>query len=72
MELAEFNGRLLAANIARDSQSARACKAVLVEGISAYGAAKACAIAESTVSRALARMREVKAPNKCPHCGSKL
>lgn len=41
-----------------------AVRMVLVDGESGYAAANACQIAESTVSRALARMRR----EICPSC----
>jgi len=49
-------------------QSVAAARLVLVDGLSAYAAAHRLGIAESTISRALARLRRPL----CPHCSQPL
>lgn len=49
-------------------QTHRACKAVLVEGLTAAGAARACQISEAAVSRALTRCNAVTPAAVCPRC----
>jgi hypothetical protein len=65
----EFKQRLAATAMPPAGKSARACRLVLVEGLTAYGAAQRIGIAESAVSRALARLRSVEPVTHCPLCG---
>jgi predicted DNA-binding protein (UPF0251 family) len=59
---------LLSRHRLRGAKTIAAVRYVLVDGLSQYAAAKKVGIAESAVSRALARLR---APT-CPHCGQPL
>ena len=49
-------------------ESVEACRRVLVEGATAYQAAKELGLSRSTVSRALKKLDR----SLCPHCGQPL
>ena len=57
--------RLIKAHRLRGAKTIAACRAVLVEKLTAYSAAQTVGVAESVLSRALARLRR----SLCPHCG---
>lgn len=57
--------KLVKAHRLRGEKTIAACGAVLVDGLTAYAAAHKIGIEESTISRALARLRRPL----CPHCG---
>ena len=60
--------KLTKANRLRGEKTIAACRAVLVDALTAYAAAHKIGIEESTVSRALARLRRPL----CPTCGQPL
>jgi hypothetical protein len=60
--------RLAKAHRLRGEKTIAACRVVLVDGLSAYAAARKVGIEESTISRALAKLRRPL----CPHCGQPL
>ena len=60
--------KLVKAHRLRGEKTIAACKAVLVDGLTAYAAAHKVGIAESTISHALARLRRPL----CPTCGQPL
>lgn len=57
--------KLVKAHRLRGEKTVAACGAVLVDGLTAYAAAQKIGIEESTISRALAKLRRPL----CPHCG---
>ena len=57
--------RLAKAHRLRGEKTLAACRAVLVDGLTAYAAAHKVVVAESIISRALAKLRRPL----CPHCG---
>ena len=57
--------KLVNAHRLRGEKTIAACRAVLVDGLTGYAAAQKIDVAESTISRALARLRRPL----CPHCG---
>jgi hypothetical protein len=57
--------RLVKANRLRGEKTIAACRAVLVDGLTAYAAAHRVGVAESIISRALAKLRRPL----CPTCG---
>ena len=56
---------LVKAHRLRGGKTIAGCSAVLVDGLTAYAAAHKIGIEESTISRALAKLRRPL----CPHCG---
>lgn len=65
----EFRQRLAATNMRSDSQTAKACRLVLVDGQTAYQASQSIHISHAGVSRALALLRRAKPAEWCPKCG---
>jgi predicted DNA-binding protein (UPF0251 family) len=57
---------LLSYHRLRGAKTLAAMRYVLVDGMSQYAAAHKAGVAESAVSRALARLRSAL----CPHCGA--
>jgi len=57
--------KLAKAHRLRGEKTIAACKAVIVDGLTAYAAAHKIGIEESTISRALAKLRRPL----CPTCG---
>ena len=57
--------KLVNAHRLRGEKTIAACRAVLVDGLTAYAAAHKIGVEQSTISRALARLRRAL----CPHCG---
>lgn len=57
--------KLVKAHRLRGEKTIAACGAVLVDGLTAYAAAHKIGIEESTISRALAKLRRPL----CPTCG---
>ena len=57
--------KLAKAHRLRGEKTIAACKAVLVDDLSAYAAAHRIGVEESVISRALAKLRRPL----CPHCG---
>ena len=55
-----------------DSATTRAARKVLVEGATAYAAAKTLDIHESAVGRAVKRLRAIHEAGVCPCCGQRL
>lgn len=68
MTPSQFTAALAAANIRPSTRTAKACRLVLVEGMTAYAASRQVRIAESVVSRALAKL----ARPVCPTCGQQI
>lgn len=60
--------RLANAHRLRGEKTIAACRAVLVDGLTAYATAHKIGVEESTISRALARLRRAL----CPYCGQPL
>ncbi len=60
--------KLINAHRLRGGKTIAACKAVLVNGLTAYASAAKVGLAESVVSRALAKLRRPL----CPACGQPL
>lgn len=60
--------RLAKTHRLRGEKTIAACKAVLVDGLTAYAAADKIGVEESTISRALAKLRRPL----CSHCGQPL
>lgn len=60
--------KLTKAHRLRGDKTIAACKAVLVDGVTAYAAAHKIGIEESVISRALAKLRRPL----CPTCGQPL
>ena len=63
----QFDQLVKAHRIRRD-KTIKACRAVLVDGMSAYAAARKYGLNESIISRALAKLRRPR----CPTCGQPL
>lgn len=59
---------LVKAHRLRGEKTIAACRAVLVDGRTAYAAAKKIGVEESTISRALAKLRRPL----CPTCSQPL
>ena len=57
--------KLVTAHRLRGAKTIAACRAVLVDDLSAYAAAQKIGVEESVISRALAMLRRPL----CPHCG---
>ncbi len=69
MTAAEFEALLATQRPALRARTAAACRLVLVDGLTAYAAAKACGdMHQSILSRALARLRQPR----CPTCGQRV
>lgn len=64
MKVKEFD-KLVKAHRLRGERTIAACRAVLVDGLTAYAAARQIGVEESVVSRALAKLRRPL----CPTCG---
>ena len=60
--------KLAKAHRLRGDRTIAACRAVLVDGLTAYAAAHEIGIEESVISRALAKLRRPL----CPTCGQPL
>jgi len=60
--------KLVAAQRVRENKTIAACRAVLVDGLTAYAVAAKHDLAESVISRALGRLRRPR----CPTCGQPL
>ena len=57
--------KLIKAQRLRGALTIKACRMVLVDGLTGYAASHATGLHESVISRALARLRRPL----CPHCG---
>lgn len=60
--------KLVKAHRLRGGKTIAACRAVLVDGLTAYAAARKIGVEESTISRALTKLRRPL----CPQCGQPL
>lgn len=64
MTLKEY-AKLIKAHRLRGEKTIAACRSVLIDGLTAYAAARRIGVAESIISRALAKLRRPL----CPTCG---
>lgn len=65
MTSSQFTAALTASNMRPSTRTAKACRLVLVDGMTAYAASQQTGLAQSVVSRALAKL----ARPVCPTCG---
>ena len=66
MTPADFAKALSATRMIPDGATAKACRLVLVDGMTAYAASQIVGVGQPAISRALAKLRSVRC---CPTCG---
>ena len=69
MSPTEFTRRIAATGMLLTDRTAVACRLVLVDGLTAYAAAKDCGINQSVISRGLHVLRRATPLAQCPKCG---
>ena len=60
--------KLVKAQRLRGALTIKACRMVMVDGLTGYSASQATGLHESVISRALTRLER----KRCPHCGQPL
>ena len=72
MNALEFARAIAGTGMSMHERTAKACRRVLVDGLTAYAAAKEAELSQANMSRALKMLRNAEPANHCPKCGEAL